>query len=194
MAQPSHREQLVKGAVTCLQRKGYARTTARDIAAASQANLASIGYHFGSKEALLNEALIRIFERRNRYLGDITDAAGDSSPLGRLTALFKGVSDMFDAHRPLLAAFVEAVAQAERSEELRAQLAAHYRQARQGIAATVRDQFGGTEADVMASFLMALFDGLVIQWLLDAESTPSGEQLMTALVDTMTATLERSRV
>jgi hypothetical protein len=37
--------------------RGYARTTARDLAAESGANLASIGYHFGSKEALLNEAL-----------------------------------------------------------------------------------------------------------------------------------------
>ncbi len=52
MAQASHREQLLEGAIECLRTKGYARTTARDIAAASGANLASIGYHFGSKEGL----------------------------------------------------------------------------------------------------------------------------------------------
>jgi len=55
--QPSSRDQLLEGALLCLQTKGYARTTARDIAAASGANLASIGYHFGSKEGLLNAAV-----------------------------------------------------------------------------------------------------------------------------------------
>ncbi|MBN1170597.1 MAG: helix-turn-helix transcriptional regulator, partial [Micromonosporaceae bacterium] len=53
-----HREQLLAGAKRCLYERGYARTTARDIVAASGTNLASIGYHFGSKEALLNAAMI----------------------------------------------------------------------------------------------------------------------------------------
>jgi len=36
MAQISHREQLLQGAIECLRTKGYARTTARDIAAAAK--------------------------------------------------------------------------------------------------------------------------------------------------------------
>src|SRR3712207_7033726 len=52
-------EKLVQAALRCLQSKGYARTTARDLVEASGTNLASIGYHFGSKEALLNEAVAR---------------------------------------------------------------------------------------------------------------------------------------
>src|SRR5207302_11259415 len=75
MAQISHKEQLIEGAIECLQTKGYARTTARDIAAASSANLASIGYHFGSKESLLNEALMRILEERNRRVAIRTFSA-----------------------------------------------------------------------------------------------------------------------
>src|SRR5258707_8772719 len=59
MPQISHREQLLEGAIECLRTKGYARTTARDIAAAANANLASIGYHFGSTEALVNAAVAR---------------------------------------------------------------------------------------------------------------------------------------
>ena len=39
-----HREDLLEGAKRCLYEKGYARTTARDIVAASGTNLASIGY------------------------------------------------------------------------------------------------------------------------------------------------------
>ncbi|WP_063760902.1 TetR/AcrR family transcriptional regulator [Streptomyces rimosus] len=53
-----HREDLLDGAKRCLLDKGYARTTARDIVAASGANLASIGCHYGSKDVLMRQALV----------------------------------------------------------------------------------------------------------------------------------------
>src|SRR6059058_944226 len=117
MAQPSHRDQLIEGTIECLQTKGYSRTTARDIAAAADANLASIGYHFGSKEALLNEALIELFRQRNRHVGARMFA--DEGPSEPLRKMFAAVSDVFAAPRPLFISFVEAVAQAARSPELR---------------------------------------------------------------------------
>ena len=69
MPQISHRDQLLEGAIECLRTKGYARTTARDIAHAANGNLASIGYHFGSKEALLNEAITRACDEWTTRLG-----------------------------------------------------------------------------------------------------------------------------
>jgi AcrR family transcriptional regulator len=200
MAQPSHRDQLIKGAIRCLQTKGYARTTARDIAAASGANLASIGYHFGSKEALLNEAMIRLFARRNWRVGESTFAEEDATPLERLRATFIAAGEVFEAPRPLFVSFVEAIAQAGRSEEVREQLAAHYREARRATAGAVRAMFGpvadrlGTDAEVMASLVLALFDGLVLQWLLEPDAIPSGEELITALVETMALALEEDEV
>lgn len=200
MAQISHRDQLIKGAIKCLQTKGYARTTARDIAAASDANLASIGYHFGSKEALLNEALIKIFVERNRHIGQVTFNAEDASPLERLTATFVAVRKIFETHRPLLVAFVEAMAQVERSKSLREEMAAHYRDTRRAVAEMVRSSLGAaadrlhTDPEVMASFLMAVFDGLVLQWLLEPAETPSGDELVTSLADTMALMLERDSV
>jgi AcrR family transcriptional regulator len=196
MAQPSHRDQLLKGAIKCLQTKGYARTTARDIAAASDANLASIGYHFGSKEALLNEAMIRLFARRNWRVGGSAFAQEDATPLERMRALFVAAGEVLKAPRPLFVSFVEAIAQAGRSEDVREQLAAHYRDARRATAEAIREIFGpaaerlGDEADVMAVLLLALFDGLVLQWLLEPEVVPSGEEQITALIETMTLALE----
>ena len=196
MAQPSHRDQLLKGAIKCLQTKGYAHTTARDIAAASGANLASIGYHFGSKEALLNEAMIRLFTRRNWRVGESTFAEEDATPLERLRATFIAAGEVFQAPRLLFVSFVEAIAQAGRSEEVREQLAAHYRDARRATADSVRAMFGpaaerlGGDPDVMASLVMGLFDGLVLQWLLEPGAVPSGDELITALVDIMTLALE----
>lgn len=176
----------------CLLTKGYARTTARDIAAASGANLASIGYHFGSKEALLNEALIRLFERRNREVGKLATASGDHTPLGFLTATFAAADEVFSAPRPVFVALLEAVAQAEHSSDLREQLAAHYQDARQRIASTVATNVGSEQPEVMASFLLAVFDGLVIQWLLDPERAPRAAALVDSLVEAMRIALADS--
>ena len=51
----NNREALLVAAKQCLLEKGYARTTARDIASAAKVSLAAIGYHFSSKDALLTE-------------------------------------------------------------------------------------------------------------------------------------------
>src|SRR5579864_9371285 len=55
-----NREELLAGAKRCLVEKGYAHTTARDIASASGVSLAAIGYHFGSKDALMNQAVYEL--------------------------------------------------------------------------------------------------------------------------------------
>ncbi|GIF03527.1 TetR/AcrR family transcriptional regulator [Actinoplanes siamensis] len=51
-----------RGGVKALLEKGYARTTARDIVALSGTNLASIGYHYGSTEALMTAAMLSAME------------------------------------------------------------------------------------------------------------------------------------
>jgi hypothetical protein len=89
----------------------------------------------------------------------------------------------FEEVRPLLMAFVEAMAQAERSPELREQMAAQYEEARTGVAEMVRESLGGAaSADerVLASLLIAICDGLMLQWLLDPAATPTGEELVAA--------------
>src|SRR3954463_5553225 len=115
MSRQTHREMLLVGARKCLEEKGYARTTARDIVAASGTNLASIGYHFGSKEALLNEAITQAFDEWTEQIGSIAMAAPDASPLDRVGATWVAFIDSFERHRMVLVAFIEALAQAERS-------------------------------------------------------------------------------
>jgi AcrR family transcriptional regulator len=66
-----NREALLNGARQCLLEKGYVQTTARDIADAAGVSLAAIGYHFGTKEALLQEAMVQA----NVEWGQRADAA-----------------------------------------------------------------------------------------------------------------------
>jgi AcrR family transcriptional regulator len=181
----SNREALLAAAVTCLREKGYAHTTARDLVSASGTNLGAIGYHFGSKERLLNEALYIGYEE---WLQQVAGMAVEPGA-GLWTALEQAAEGMLNtigSHRHLCVAFIEALAQAERSPELREQMAAGYELYRQAVAAHVRDALGHAgesdgDAMVIATLLIAQMDGLLIQWLLDAARLPTASQFVAAV-------------
>jgi AcrR family transcriptional regulator len=186
MPRENHRERLLWGAMKCLREKGYARTTARDIAAASGSNLGSIGYHFGSKEALLNEAIREGFAEWTAQLATIAFAEAGATPLERGRASWVALTESFDEHRPLIVAFVEALAQSVRSDELRAQLADIYEEGRAAVGRLVEASFGDTDVGdeqvrAVASFMIAVCDGLLLQWLVDPQRAPSGAELTAGL-------------
>ena len=189
------REDLLRGARKCIEEKGYARTTARDIVAASGTNLASIGYHFGSKEALLNEAIGAAFEEWTEHLIEVGAEASTDDPLQRLTASMVAMLDEFGKNRALEQAFVEAIAQAERSPALREQMAGQYARSRERIAESVSDALGdgvseaGVDPNAIASYLMAVCDGLVLQALVDPAAIPTGEELVASLGGAVALTL-----
>src|SRR3954470_23840227 len=75
----SHREDLLEGAKRCLLEKGYARTTARDVVAASGTNLGSIGYHYGSMQAVMLAAMLAAMQEGGGTVGRAV-AGGDGAP------------------------------------------------------------------------------------------------------------------
>ena len=86
-----HRADLLAGAKRCLYEKGYARTTARDIVAASGTNLGSIGYHYGSTEALMQAAMLSAIEDWGDVLGAALAADGPDEPADPLVRYWQRV-------------------------------------------------------------------------------------------------------
>jgi AcrR family transcriptional regulator len=178
-----HKEDLLAAARRCLIGRGYARTTARDLVAESGTNLASIGYHFGSKDALLAQALDDIFIE---YTDKVVALAGGlgpetTDPHQAVTAAWVAMTEVHDDLRPLAVAFVEALAQAERSEPLRARLAAGYEEMRRRIVDAIEAVVPDVPREVarsVASFFVAVSDGYMVQWFLDPEATPAGADLL----------------
>jgi AcrR family transcriptional regulator len=185
-----HRDALLAAARRCLEERGYARTTARDLVAESGTNLGSIGYHFGSKEALLAEALEQAFEEYTEKILAVARSApsdvepGDAGAVSdRIRSSWVAIAEQLPAIRPMTLAVAEALAQAERNPALRRRLAGQYQRLRRTIASVIMEvtpQVPPETARVIASFHMALADGLIVQWLLDPRRTPSGEELFDA--------------
>jgi AcrR family transcriptional regulator len=185
-----HRAALIDGALQCLEEKGYARTTTRDIVAASGTNLGSIVYHFGTKERLLNEALAEGFARWVEEVERADKAHAELHPVARLGQTLAATLATFESYRGLYLAFVEAAAQVEHSEELRRTMAVSYERTRARSVATISEAIPGTSephARALASLVIAVIDGLMLQWLFDAERAPSIDQVRGALAGLLEA-------
>jgi AcrR family transcriptional regulator len=176
----THRTKLLAAAQRLLRERDYADITARDLVATSSTNLGSIGYHFGSKEALLNEAIGLALEDWAEHV--IASAQPDPrvGPMG-LVASLAAVLDEFDSIRPFYHAFIEALARSARAPQLRAQLAAHYNRQRDRLAGWIVDSLGSGcdrgDARRLASVMIATVDGLLIQAFVDPGDTPGGRDL-----------------
>ncbi|MEI7057845.1 TetR/AcrR family transcriptional regulator [Nocardioides sp. CCNWLW239] len=178
------RQDLLAGAKQCIAEKGYSRTTARDITAASGANLAAIGYHFGSKEALLNAAILESFDEWGTALDQAEVASASGDPIERLETFLSGFLTTSAQHRAMIVASVQAFAEAEFVPEVREQLAETYEEARRSVAAMLL----GIEPDSvdetgrhLGSLVLAIINGTALQWLLDPAATYSAGDVTAAL-------------
>jgi AcrR family transcriptional regulator len=176
-----NRAALLEGAVRCIQERGYGHTTARDLVEVSDTNLAAIGYHFGSKEVLLNEALAECGRRWLDQIAQLAAHAGDEGAGGWetvVTAIHRSVEE----GRPIAIGYLEAWTQAQRSPELRDQLARHYREIRSTTAAIATASVRGgamhvSDSEELGAVLVAVADGLIVQWLLDPDALPDPARL-----------------
>lgn len=178
------KEQLLAGARACIVERGYANTTARDIAAASGAHLASIGYHFGSKDALLNAAVLEIIEEWGDRLTQ-AGTLGAGSPAERLERFLEGILAAGPDERRVLVASVQSYAQAEFVPELREQLRQVYNSARRDVAALVlgieRDTVSIEQAEIIGSVALSLINGAVLQWLVEPADSRGASRIAAAV-------------
>ncbi|MFY7067919.1 TetR/AcrR family transcriptional regulator [Nocardiopsis changdeensis] len=181
----SQREDLLAGARRCLVEKGYAKTTARDIAAASGAHLASIGYHFGSKDALMNAAVLEASGEWGDVFTRAVRASRAEAPEDRMRVLLTSLLETLPEQRDLLVSSVQAFGQAQFDESMRAALAAGIDEGRRELAALVLDlPADGIDPAVVAgvgSVLYNLVAGYVLQYLVAPDSLPTAEQALAGL-------------
>lgn len=181
-----HREDLLAGAVACLRDKGYARTTARDIVAASGTNLGSIGYHYGSTEALLNAAVLAAIEEWGAQLARAMAAGIDpAAPFPRrFEQYWSTVLDTFEDYRQVWAASIDLFGVAERVPEIRAAIARGLQDGRMAWAQLLHGidpEAEPEKAQAVGSVHQALLSGVVVQWLVDPGQAPSAGDLTSAL-------------
>lgn len=183
-----NREDLMAGAIQCLKEKGWSRTTVRDIAAAAGVSHAAIGYHFGSREALLLTAFSEAMDHWGKEVMEEMKSAvdPDASPSEQYRASWRAMIDSYGRNRQLWIASIEAFVQSEHHPELRKQLAAAQREGRRGMAAGVLgiDEDSLTEADErrIGAVATALNSGVMLQHMLAPENAPTADEVVDGLM------------
>jgi len=178
-----NREDLIAGAKRCLIEKGYARTTARDIAAASGVSLAAIGYHFGSKEALMNQAIYEFVGEWSEEVERALSAEGaqDGEPLKRFESIMGRTIDSFSGPaRGMWAAQLELLGPMEHNEALRTYLAQVQAVAAAGLAELFLGLDPARDPEAVrtaGSLLHAMFIGIIVKWFMDPEQALSAREL-----------------
>ncbi|AWS40963.1 TetR/AcrR family transcriptional regulator [Streptosporangium sp. 'caverna'] len=183
-----NREDLLAGAKRCLYEKGYVRTTARDIATASGVSLAAIGYHYRSKDALMNAALYQALQEWGDEIerAFTTEGVAGATPAERFAATWDRVIESFITHRPLWVTQFEIIAQIDHLPEVRELLAAGVDAARVGLAELFQNILAtgeGKEEEraAVGAFYQMMLTGVLGQWLIAPDRAPSGRDLTVAL-------------
>ncbi|MGH2988016.1 MAG: TetR/AcrR family transcriptional regulator [Solirubrobacterales bacterium] len=177
--QRSNRSNLIEGTLRCLERLPPERVTARAIAAESGANLASIAYHFGSKDELVTQAAI---EGLDRWLAEVAAGLGEvgsQEPAARLRRAGEVIETSRKRHTGLARNYVSALAKAQHDPRVKATLAEGFRGSRPEIASLLGlgSDRAGRDA---AGLVLALFHGLLLQVLLDPSLAIEGERMQRA--------------
>jgi AcrR family transcriptional regulator len=164
-----------------LERLPPERITARAIAAEAGANIASITYHFGSKDNLLTTAVI---EGLDRWLADIADRLDDlaaQTPEARFRRAAAIIEESRQRHAGLARNFIGALAKALHDQQLRELLAKGFRDTRPNLATVLG--LGDDQAGLdTAGLVLSLFHGLLIQTLLDPALAIDGDRMKAAQI------------
>jgi AcrR family transcriptional regulator len=190
--QRSSRSKLIEGTLRCLERLPPERVTARAIAKESRANLASIGYHFGSKDKLVTEAVI---EGLDRWLAEVAAGLGElesQDPADRYRRAGEVIEASRARHTGLAKNFVGALAKAQHDPRVKETLAAGFLRTRPSVASILglgSDQPG----EDAAGLVLALFDGLLFQTLLDPGLAIEGDRMQRAQARLRTVLPDRAR-
>ncbi|GLY85730.1 TetR/AcrR family transcriptional regulator [Actinoallomurus iriomotensis] len=176
------RARLLRATLEALGRHGVARTTSREIATAAGVNLQAITYHFGSKDALVAQALVDAVRKWIEPARTaLTGIAGD--PLGGLFATVAALRAALDEAHEHVPAYLEALATAARDEAVRAPIVAMLAELREALAASIRELRDAgliaswVEPEPMAALIVAAGDGFVLHTTLDPDAHSPGATL-----------------
>lgn len=147
--------------------------TAREIAGRASVNLASIPYHFGSKDALLAEALVA--ETRDLVAPVLELLLSDRPASERATEAVGLLSELFEQSRSRIPIYLAALAASPHSPQVAAGLSSLWSELRTALADDIARQTrartlpGWVEPEAMAALILSLVNGVVISSAVDPE-------------------------
>lgn len=190
MSTASTRSQLVTATREAIRDVGLPAVTAREIAGRASANLASIPYHFGSKDALVAEALIA---EVTEFVGPVLQLLASDKPAPQRAA--EGVAllnEFFEHRRSQVPVYLAGLAAAPHATEIADGFGALWSDLRTQLAADIRRQLdagqlpGWVSPPAMAALILSVVNGVIIASVIDRDG-PDNRAIATQFLSLLLA-------
>jgi AcrR family transcriptional regulator len=169
------RDRLVDAAGALIAEGGVAAATSRAITDRAGENLGSITYYFGSKDALVSEALVR--QARTLLQPVLDDLAGEGDAGERLARAVARLTAIATQRRDQLAAYVQCLARCAHDEDLAGEVRRLWADVRARLAAQIAGQKadgglpGWVDPEAAAALIVSLATGVAAGTAVDPAGT-----------------------
>ena len=164
------KEQIVRATVECITKHGYHNFSMQDVARTAGVSKGIIHYYFLNKDELMMCVLDKVAGDIERVLGE--EMAAISDPWRRMEIFIEVCFDIVRNTKEYYQVNMDFWTQINQKEEIRKVIAAHYSKFRETAAAVIqggvdKGAFKNVDAKAYASYVIAVIDGLSLQWLFD---------------------------
>lgn len=164
------KKQIVRATIDCISRFGYHNFSMQDVARVADVSKGIIHYYFMNKEDLMKTVLIQAnLDIENLLLATKVEV----DPAKRLVNALWMCASIVQTKREYYKVHMDFWIQIDQKEDVRQIIASHYARLRKGLASLIQqgiDQkiFREGNASHFASCILALVDGIALQWLFDS--------------------------
>jgi AcrR family transcriptional regulator len=178
------RAHIMQAALACFARKGYHLTTMDDIAQESGLSKGSLYWYFESKKELFLSIFEAYFRQMETAVRPILE--GTLSPSEKLHAIAEMLVDLMAEAQSFVGVMIDFWSQTRHEEDINQLLRQIYEPYYQGLVAIIEEgiqqgEFRPVNAAHLASLLIAVYDGLMMQWLAMPEWVDLAGQTQTLL-------------
>lgn len=164
------KEQIVRATVECITKHGYHNFSMQDVARTAGVSKGIIHYYFLNKDELMMCVLDKVAGDIERVLGEEMSSITD--PWRRMEIFIEVCFEIVRNTKEYYQVNMDFWTQINQKEEIRRVIAAHYAKFRDAAAAVIQDgvdkgSFKKIDSSAYASIVIAVVDGLSLQWLFD---------------------------
>jgi AcrR family transcriptional regulator len=164
------KDQIVRATVDCITKHGYHNFSMQDVARTAGVSKGIIHYYFLNKDELMMSVLDKVAGDIEKVLASEMESTND--PSRKFEVFLEVCFDIVRSTKEYYQVNMDFWTQINQKEEVRRVIARHYAKFRDSAVTVIRD---GINAGIFrqidpleyASYVVAVIDGLSLQWLFD---------------------------
>lgn len=182
------KDQIVRATVDCITKHGYHNFSMQDVARTAGVSKGIIHYYFLNKDDLMMSVLDRVAGDIERILAEET--ANITDPVQKLKIFVTVCFDIVKNTKEYYQVNMDFWTQINQKKEVRQVISRHYAKFRESCSRVIEEGinlgvFRNVDPNLYASIVIAVIDGLSLQWLFDETVYDYDEVVKTASLQLM---------